>query len=394
MMRQHRWSEYLICLTPLPLLAYIGLESYGIDYRAFYLAGKAALNDLNPYLNHIAIGSQYYGPINAELTHYSGWKYPPLATYVFMPLAKISYELSKNLFNFSSITAAAAAIATSIHLSQKKLAPASILIASFSFPVIASIERGQVEILLVVLASGAILLMARGLRHLAGVVFVLLSAFKVYPLLLAATLPHGRPGQALKGSLAMITMLLIIALATLTLTPASWQSSFITRVTIPFDSVPGQVLPALPADSGVIEGSTTVRSADARNLIHSHDFVFGFANPLLKRQIALAAVIGIGGVLATLASNRRQPLTQRAMAVMPWINIANPLAWIQGLAWYIPLFLYSYIRVKPSVRFLLCLPLVLPPNLNASGYLAAIISLLISRCYRESTVDPPVHLSP
>jgi len=127
MTRAYRWSEYLICMAPLSLLACIGLESYGIDYRAFFLAGKAALNGLDFYLNHISLNSHYYGPINAELAHYSGWKYPPLATYAFMPLAKISYELSKNLFNLISIIAAVGAISIAIHLSQRRLAPESIL---------------------------------------------------------------------------------------------------------------------------------------------------------------------------------------------------------------------------------------------------------------------------
>lgn len=391
MTRQYRWSEYLICIAPLSLLAYIGLESYGIDYRAFFLAGKAALNGLDPYLNHIALSSQYYGPINAELAHYSGWKYPPLATYAFMPFAKISYELSKNLFNLISIAAAVGAISIAIRLSRRRLAPESILIAGFSFPVITTIKRGQVEILLVVLASAAILLMTRGLRHWATILISLLSAIKVYPLLLAALLIRGRPGQVLRSSLVLISSLLIVALATITVTPQVWRTSFFTRVIIPFASVPGQVLPSLPSDSGVIEGSTTVRSADARNLIHSHDFVFGFANPLLTRQTALAAIIGIGGVLATLIKNHRQPLTQQALAVMPWINVANPLAWIMGITWYIPLFLYSYFRVRPLFRFVLCLPLILPPMLNVSGYLAAIISFLVAGWYNDSSPDDAPH---
>jgi len=95
------WSAYLICLTPFPLLAYLGLESYGIDYRAFYLAGKAVLQGLDPYLNHIAVSSDFYGPVNAELAYYSGWKYPPLSSYLFAPFALLPYEISKAIFIFS-----------------------------------------------------------------------------------------------------------------------------------------------------------------------------------------------------------------------------------------------------------------------------------------------------
>ena len=93
------WDKYIIALSPIFLIFYISNETYAIDYRAFYLAGKSVLNNLNPYLNHISLNFDFYGPINSELSKYSGWKYPPLASYIFAPLASLPYELSKNIFN-------------------------------------------------------------------------------------------------------------------------------------------------------------------------------------------------------------------------------------------------------------------------------------------------------
>ncbi len=100
---KYKWSDYLICICPLALIFYIGNETYAIDYRSFYLAGKSFLSGLNPYINHINIGSDFYGPVNSELSYYSGWKYPPIATYLFAPLASLPYELSKNIFNLISL---------------------------------------------------------------------------------------------------------------------------------------------------------------------------------------------------------------------------------------------------------------------------------------------------
>ena len=77
------WNKYIVALSPIFLIFYISNETYAIDYRAFYLAGKSVLNNLNPYLNHISLSSDYYGPINSELSKFSGWKYPPLASYIF-----------------------------------------------------------------------------------------------------------------------------------------------------------------------------------------------------------------------------------------------------------------------------------------------------------------------
>jgi len=97
------WDKYIIALSPVFLIFYISNETYAIDYRAFYLAGKSVLNNLNPYLNHISLSSDFYGPINSELSKFSGWKYPPLASYIFTPLATLPYELSKNIFNLISL---------------------------------------------------------------------------------------------------------------------------------------------------------------------------------------------------------------------------------------------------------------------------------------------------
>lgn len=378
-MRQFRWGNYLICLAPLPLLAYLGLESYGIDFRAFYLAGKAALAGLNPYLNQIAISPAFYGPINAELAQYSGWKYPPLATYLFTGLASLPYESAKTLFNAVSVAVATGAICVAIHRSGRTLPPESILLAGISFPVLTTLERGQVELLLTVAGVICATWLSRERASAGGILLALLSGFKIYPLLIATGLLTGPRRTLLKtGLILAITLALLVALTHL-LCPADWVQSFNERLHIPFDQVPGQVLPHLPAGSGVIEGTASVRSADARVLIHSHDFVFGFGNPLLRRTTLPAALLGLAGACAALRSNRNQPPLQQYLSVMPWINIANPLAWTMGVCWYIPLFLYHYPRVSAKARALLALPLILPPFLNASCYLAAALSLVVTK---------------
>ena len=40
------WDKYIIALSPIFLIFYISNETYAIDYRAFYLAGKSVLNNL------------------------------------------------------------------------------------------------------------------------------------------------------------------------------------------------------------------------------------------------------------------------------------------------------------------------------------------------------------
>lgn len=386
------WVSYLICLAPLPLLAYIGLESYGIDYRAFYLAGKAVAHGLDPYINYVTLSSQFYGPVNAELAFYSGWKYPPLAAYLFVPFGLLPYEISKSLFIFISLALFAGVLITALHLLKRSITPEAIIIALIGFPVLSTVERGQVEIALVALATVAVALAARGRTGWGMALLGVLASVKIYPLLLAAILCRFKRSLQLRGLVVLVLVLFSIAIMTMLIVPADWRQSFYTRLSIDFDRVPGQVLAALPADSGVIQGSTTVRSVDARNLIHSHDFVFGFGNPLLTRQPKTAAAFGSFGIIASLYLNRKQSPSQQALCLMPWINIANPLSWIMGVVWYLPLFLYSYNKVGFVPRFILCLPLILPPFLNVSAYFAASLTLIVAKWYRLS--QPPSPTTP
>ena len=120
-----------------------------------------------------------------------------------------------------------------------------------------------------------------------------------------------------------------------------------------------------------------VRTSDARNLFHSHFFVFGFANPLLSNNLFLSGIIGIIGALICLFKYAKYSTSLCFFTIMNWINIINPISWIMGLFWYVPLFIFIYEKIKPSLKIIIVLPLILPPFLNISGYLAAIISLFI-----------------
>ena len=79
-------------------------------------------------------------------------------------------------------------------------------------------------------------------------------------------------------------------------------------------------------------------------------------------------------------------LTMTFFTVMNWINIINPISWIMGLIWYVPLFLYSYDKVKDSFKLIIILPLILPPFLNISGYAASIISLFIINLFSNQSL--------
>ena len=369
------WHKYIIALSPIFLIFYISNETYSIDYRAFYLAGKSVLNNLNPYLNHISLNSDFYGPINSELSKYSGWKYPPLASYIFAPLASLPYELSKNIFNFLSLLSISL---LTFFILKKRLFyinPNSLIIVGISFPLLATISRGQVEIILVCIALLSLYFHNQNKIFLSANLIAIMGFIKIFPLLLAVSFIKSY--QRKKFFIYLIISLLILYFLNMIFCPLEWRQSFIERITVPWNQMPIGDLKELPNNLGVIKDSMMVRTSDARNLFHSHFFVFGFANPLLSNNLFLSGIIGTIGALICFFKYEKYSLTLCFFTIMNWINIINPISWIMGLFWYVPLFIFSYEKIKPSLKIILVLPLILPPFLNISGYLAAIISIFI-----------------
>ena len=375
------WNKYIISLSPIFLIFYISNETYAIDYRAFYLAGKSVLNNLNPYLNHISLNIDFYGPVNSELSKFSGWKYPPIASYLFAPFATLPYEFSKNLFNFISLSIFSLFTWFIIKKRLFYINPNSLMIVGISFPVLATISRGQVEIIIVCMALLSFYFYKKGALLLSSSTIAILGFIKVFPLLLVITFIQSK--KRVKFFTYLIISLLILYFLNLVLCPLEWRLSFIERITIPWNEMPIGNLKELPNNIGIIKDSMMVRTSDARNLFHSHFFVFGFANPLLSNNLVLSGIIGTIGSLICLFKYSKYSVTLCFFAIMNWINIINPISWIMGLFWYVPLFIFSYDKVKPSLKIIIILPLILPPFLNISGYFAAIVSLFIIKFFSK-----------
>ena len=379
------WDKYIIALSPVFLIFYISNETYAIDYRAFYLAGKSVLNNLNPYLNHISLSSDFYGPINSELSKFSGWKYPPLASYLFTPLATLPYELSKNIFNLISLLSISLVTFFIIKKRIFHLNPYALIIVGISFPFLATISRGQVEILIVCIALISLYFYKQDKIFLSASLIAIMGFIKVFPLLLC--LAFIKSFRNKKFFIYLICSLLILYFLNLTLCPLEWRQSFIERIMIPWNKMPLGDLKELPNNLGIIKDSMMVRTSDARNLFHSHFFVFGFANPLLSNNLFLSAIIGTFGALICLFKYSKYSITLCFFTIMNWINIVNPISWIMGLFWYVPLFIFSYKKIKPSLKIIIALPLILPPFLNVSGYLAALISLFIMQFFSRESLN-------
>ena len=122
-----------------------------------------------------------------------------------------------------------------------------------------------------------------------------------------------------------------------------------------------------------------------REIYFIRTFCFGFANPLLSSNLFLSGIIGTIGAFICLFKYSKYSINLCFFTIMNWINIVNPISWIMGLFWYVPC-LFLVTKVNPSSKIIITLPLILPPFLNISGYLAALISLFILRFFSKESL--------
>ena len=364
--------DYGIYGLPVVFLIYLALESYQIDFRAFYLAGKAVLLGLDPYLNHVGTRPEFYAPVNAEGSASSAFRYPPLAALLFAPLALVPYAVSKVLFSLLMWLLLVGIAYQLVRRSSWRLPGEALLFAGVSFPVLAMVERGQIDPLMValVLASYGVA-MRPGRQRLAGFLLALAGVLKIFPLVVLLDWIVRRRWRLVLWTLVWAGVLLVLPWPLLgqQVYGHFWQR------TLP--ELLGPITTANPIElhGQGIDLGRLARALDGNGLVLSHDFTNGFMNPLFQNNSAGAIVCGLVLSVVLLLAARGAPSDLRFYAVLNLINLFNPLAWIMGLVWYLPLFFSLYPSVSRLGRWLILLPLFLPPFLNANAALAYVIAV-------------------
>jgi len=150
------------------------------DLAAYWVAGAVRRLGLDPYVNHAVGGTVPEALWDGSIFHHSRFIYPPLAAELFRPLGALPYRAAKVVFTFAIV---AAWIAASRLLAPGRRAGAALLAAgALFFPLWLGIERGQIDLLLLLLI--ALAWRARERALVAGALFALAAVFK--PALLVA----------------------------------------------------------------------------------------------------------------------------------------------------------------------------------------------------------------
>lgn len=372
-------QNYLAYFLPIIFLVYLILESYQIDFRSFYLAGKSVQLGLDPYLNYVGVRPEFYGPVNAETAPFSGFRYPPLAALVFAPLALMEYQTAKALFTLAMIVLLGVLSFHLVRRSQFTVPGEAILFMLVSFPVLALTERGQVDSFVLYLTTLAYWLgRSRRRTGLASFLLAFAGVFKVFPLVVLIFYGVRRQWRFVAYTLLWAAGLVVV--------PYAWfgrevYDNFLRR-TLP--AWFGEITPSLPIDlhGQGIALNKIVQSVDAYDLLVTHDFVNGFMNPLLSHSAMGSLISGLVLTALLLVATRHCPTDFQFYAFLNVINLYNPVAWIMGLVWYIPLFLYLSPQVTRLGQFLSLLPLFMPPFLNTNAIWAYLLSIVFALAHR------------
>lgn len=378
-------QAYFIYLMPSAFIIYLVLESYQIDFRPYYIAGKSVLYGLDPYVNHVTQHPEFFTPVNAGEAPMSGFIYLPIAALFFVPLATFPYSTAKIIYSSFILIVLWFLLFELVRHSNFRIKGEALLFAMTSFPVFAAFERGQIDILVCYLTILGFLLYQRHRQKvLPGFLIGLAFCIKLFPAIAILYFLAKRQFKIVLYSFASIIVLLI---APIPILGNSIYTSYLKRM---LPETFGQITSTVPITvHGQSVINRVVMSVDSNGLRVTHDFVHGFMNPFMRGKPLATLTVGFIAFLILMYYLRREPAEHQFFSIVNCIHLFNPQTWIMGIVWFIPLFVYQFGKANHLGKFVLILPLFIPPFTNSNGMLAYAVTLLfaIPQVRKKLTAD-------
>lgn len=367
-------QTYFIYLMPSAFIIYLVLESYQIDFRPYFIAGKSVLYGLDPYINHVTQHPEFFTPVNASRSSTSGFIYLPVTALFFAPFALFAYSTAKIIYSSFILIILWLLLFELVRHSDFKIKGETLLFSMVSFPVLAAFERGQIDILVAYLTVLAFLLYQRQKQKIIpGMLIGTAFCIKLFP---AIAILYFIAKRQFKIVLSTLISIVLLLLAPLPILGSSIYTSYLKRM---LPGVFGEITSDVPI---TVHGQTVINrvvlSVDSQGLRVTHDFVHGFMNPFLRGKPLLSLTVGFIAFLILMYYLRREPDQHQFFSIINCISLFNPQTWIMGLVWFIPLFVYQFGKANHLGKFLLILPLFVPPFTNSNGMLGYAVTLLFA----------------
>jgi len=367
---------YGVCFLPIVFWGYIAIESYQIDFRSMYLAGKSVVYGLDPYVNYVGVRPDFYGPVNSESQIYSGFRYPPLAALFFVVWGLLPYTLARFSFTAVMLVCLIGLVFYLVRQQRFTVPDSAVLFVMMSLPVMATVERGQVDVLIVGLSVLSFHFWKSRSSDakrtaLAALLLAIAGMLKLFPFVLLLFYAARRQWRMVGSTIAFAIGLFWLPY------PVLARSSYLNFFRRSLPDYFGAIVTNLSTNLGQ-QGVTNniVHSIDSPNRIAMHAFSSGSMNPLFIDNTSGAVASGLILSVVLLIAVRKTPIDFQFYAFLSLINLFNPVSWIMGLVWYIPFFLYLSPIVSKWGRWLFLAPLFFPPVLYANAVLAYAIAVI------------------
>ncbi len=363
--------------------------SLQMDFAAYYTAGEAVDRGLDPYVNQVAADPPLWDGV-ARYTH-SRFLYPPLAAYLFVPLARLPYLWAKSLWALSELLCTGVSLViTAWVIGFERITRAGWMLigtaTAFFHPLLTHLERGQIDCLTLMLLTLSVALMIKRGRwgRKAGMIGdvgagLLLAVATLLKLHIGLILPFLLLRRRFSVSAAYGVGLGLVVVTSLLVAPGL-SVDYVTHQ-LPRISVYGEggteamLLAPESLDrllTGVPEEMTRLASSrPADDRIYLREYFSFFANGTLVREVAPAAArLGLSLSISELSIglfllgfglfcvwqwlnrgiyHRRddvdrhqvEPVTAEFLywvLALTIILMTAPATWVMNLVWLLPLF--------------------------------------------------------
>lgn len=365
------FREYFPYLLPSAILIYIVLESYQIDFRPYYVAGRSVLLGLDPYLNPVGLHPELYTPVNAESRPWSGFIYPPFAALLMTAFSWMPYGTAKVVYSVFILFCLWCLFFQLLRHRVSPLSPAVLVLALMSFPTLASFERGQIDILVCCLTVSAFYASQSNKPPvLPGLMLGMACLTKIFPFVALLYYLVKRQFRMVAATIGSILIFLTLPLFYF------GYPVYLNFAKRTFPDLLGQIVNPYPTQTlGQTVLNRLVFAIEGNKLLVTHDFVHGYMNPFLRGKPFLALTVGAIAFAILFYFLRPRKEDEQFFSLLNTIHLFNPQTWIMGLVWYFPFLFHHFQRTTALGKFWLVLPIFMPPFTNSNGMLAYAVTL-------------------
>ncbi len=356
-------------------------ESLQMDFAAYYTAGEAINRNLTPYRNHVDAEPPLWDGV-ARFTH-SRFLYPPLAAYLFSPLARLSYPAAKALWTLLGLVSIGASLLGAAwivgpkHITARGWTLVGIAVALFH-PFLTHLERGQIDSLTLMILVVSFALMLKGRRPWHGLAAGLLlgpaTLLKLHVGLILPFLVVRRRWRVTVGYAIGLALLVVLSMLVTPALSIDYVTNHLPRISLYGEAGEADMLLREEALDRLLMGVPEGLTQKGGQVYQREYFPF-FANATLVRyvsprlaqwglEVSLSQLsVGIFAVMFGVAflwqrfcrfnERGREPASELLywLLVLQIILLSAPQTWVMNLVWLLPLFVVLAVEL-PRVRAL------------------------------------------